>query len=120
MSSADLYLLAFVAYLMQPSGDRPARRVEGCVTRLAGCTISPMTNSAVSKYPVGQRVEVLVFDFDAPGFPETWIAGTVQAVDPCDNGQADVTVLRDRATAGNRVTGVRVGKRGGSGKLRAL
>lgn len=71
------------------------------------------------RYTHGQRVEVLVTDFDTPGFPKTWMAGIVAAAEPRDDGAWDMTVIRDRATAGNRITSLIVGKRGGNKRIRA-
>lgn len=46
-----------------------------------------MTNTTapaktLSRYTVGQAVEVLITDFSTPGYPEVWTAGVVRDVVP--------------------------------------
>jgi hypothetical protein len=64
------------------------------------------------KYTTGQRVEVLVVDFETPGFPEIWAAGTIDRIVPIgDAGRVQAFVKRDTGQWDPQVIGVRGGNR---------
>jgi hypothetical protein len=77
-----------------------------------------MAQSPKPRYSTGQRVSVRVTDFDTPGFPDAWMAGTITEVTSTETGLWDVLVTRDHATAGNRLTRILVGRRGGGRNIR--
>ncbi len=60
-------------------------------------------------YTVNQAVEVLVYDFAAPGQPLVWVRGTVTAVEP--NGKLlNVSVTRDDCNGyAHQIVGPRCG-----------
>jgi len=88
------------------------------------------------EYTPGQRVEVLVIDFQTPGFPEVWETGTIAVmqraeylgIDPVTGRTAVVVDLTDdvrwdvQVARGNGRPPIwqLVGHRGGNNRIRAL
>lgn len=68
-------------------------------------------------YQIGQRVEVLVHNFDVPGFPEQWLGGKVIEVELLNVERRvwDVKVWTDKETYSMQA----VGPRGGNKRIRA-
>jgi len=73
---------------------------------------------ASPKYTPGQRVEVLAFDFETPGFSEVWMPVTITAVDPTDSGRW-VEVRRDNGRYSRQILR-KYGKRSRNNRIRAL
>ncbi len=76
-----------------------------------------MTATAKPRYQVGQRVEVFVYNFDVPGFPQQWIGGEVESAEPIGDpklGRWDIKVRTDKGTYSPQV----VGPRGGNKHIR--
>lgn len=71
--------------------------------------------ATTSRYSLGQPVEVLKHDFETPGFPIVWTAGTVTTVEVDDKGMTSLMVV----TVDGRFSPQIVGKRGGNRNLRA-
>lgn len=57
------------------------------------------SKKATHLFTVGQKVECLLNDFTARGFPRRWSPATVEEIVPCDKGRMDL-VLRVDGKAG--------------------
>lgn len=71
------------------------------------------------KYAVGQRVEVLTFDFETATFPDVWMSGTVTMASPMDDARWDVVVTCDNGNSFRQVVG-KHGELGRTKRIRAL
>ena len=71
------------------------------------------TQLTITRYTIGQSVEVFVTDFDTPGFPTVWKLGTVTEVAPLNGGLSDVMV-----NWSGKFSPQIVGKRGGNKNIR--
>jgi hypothetical protein len=70
----------------------------------------------MAKYTEGQRVETLEVDFDTPGFPEVWMPGTVDRIEPIgDKGLTQAFVQRNKGGWSPQI----IGKRGGNRRIRS-
>ena len=76
----------------------------------------------MSKYSVGQEVEVFEPDFDTPGFPMVWRRGTVDRIEKVGKDNLDQVFVRS-TVAGHEhpVWSPQViGKRGGNRNIRPV